>query len=80
VQARKKLSQLEEKSAEGSGSQADLFAQSSNHADITEQTTVDAYLPSEPSAIEIAIQELDPDSLSPKQALEALYQLKNLLK
>ncbi|WP_108645445.1 DNA mismatch repair protein MutS [Polynucleobacter rarus] len=80
LQARKKLSQLEAKSAEGSGSQADLFAQTSNHADLTEQTSIEAYLPSEPSALEIAIQELDPDSLSPKQALEALYQLKNLQK
>jgi len=79
VQDRKKLSQLEEKSAEGSGSQADLFAQSSNTPESSEPATLEAYLPSEPSALEIAIQELDPDSLSPKQALEALYQLKKLL-
>ena len=32
------------------------------------------------NAIEIAIQELDPDSLSPRQALEALYQLRSMLK
>ena len=29
--------------------------------------------------IEQAIREIDPDSLSPKEALEALYQLKKLL-
>jgi DNA mismatch repair protein MutS len=33
----------------------------------------------EPNPIEIAVRELDPDSLSPKEALETLYQLKKLL-
>ncbi|MDH2924790.1 DNA mismatch repair protein MutS [Nicoletella semolina] len=32
-----------------------------------------------PSKIEIALSELDPDELSPKQALEAIYHLKKLL-
>jgi DNA mismatch repair protein MutS len=31
-----------------------------------------------PSAIEEAIAAIDPDELTPKQALEALYRLKNI--
>jgi DNA mismatch repair protein MutS len=32
-----------------------------------------------PSALEDAIADLDPDSLSPREALDALYKLKKLL-
>ena len=35
--------------------------------------------PAAPSAVETALTELDPDSLSPREALEALYRLKGLL-
>jgi len=38
-----------------------------------------ASLFSEPSAVEHALKELDPDDLTPKQALEALYKLRGLL-
>jgi DNA mismatch repair protein MutS len=70
TQARKKLSQLE--SQQESGNQQDLFSRSGDtHEDIQELTE-------QPSAVELAVKELDPDSLSPRQALEALYQLKNL--
>jgi DNA mismatch repair protein MutS len=31
------------------------------------------------AALQQAINELDPDTLSPREALDALYQLKNLL-
>ena len=83
TQARKKLSQLETQStAEGSNSQADLFAQTTHEAissDALENASAEDPLHPEPSILEIAIKELDPDSLSPKQALEALYQLKNLV-
>ena len=34
--------------------------------------------PAEPSAIEAALAKLDPDMLSPKEALDALYALKKL--
>lgn len=35
---------------------------------------------SEPSAVELALREINPDELSPKEALEALYRLRNLPK
>ena len=38
-----------------------------------------ASLFAEPSAVEHALKELDPDDLTPKQALEALYKLRGLL-
>jgi DNA mismatch repair protein MutS len=34
--------------------------------------------PPEPSRVETALAALDPDSLSPREALEALYRLKGL--
>ena len=36
------------------------------------------FAPPAPSAVEDALQSLDPDAMTPKQALEALYRLKNL--
>ena len=33
----------------------------------------------EPSEVELALQQIDPDALTPKQALETIYQLKKLL-
>ena len=42
-------------------------------------TPAQASLFSEPSAVEHALKELDPDDLTPKQALEALYKLRGLL-
>jgi DNA mismatch repair protein MutS len=33
-----------------------------------------------PSEVEKSLRDINPDSLSPREALEALYQLKNLLK
>jgi DNA mismatch repair protein MutS len=36
------------------------------------------FAPSQPSAAERALEELDPDALSPREALEALYRLKSL--
>ena len=35
--------------------------------------------PPEPSALESALAEIDPDALTPREALEALYRLKALL-
>jgi DNA mismatch repair protein MutS len=36
------------------------------------------FTPPAPSAAEKALAELDPDSLTPREALEALYRLKNM--
>ena len=36
------------------------------------------FAPPAPSAAELALRELDPDMMTPKDALEALYRLKQL--
>jgi DNA mismatch repair protein MutS len=92
AQARKKLSQLESQSkADNNHLQPDLFSQTQNtpfEIGTDNNSVIDNHLSSEstptlhmdePSPLEIAIQELDPDSLSPREALEAIYQLKQLL-
>jgi DNA mismatch repair protein MutS len=63
--ARRKLVQLEQQSITA-GPQADMFA------------SPEAVEPTPPPVIE-ALMDLDPDDLSPKDALEALYRLKGLL-
>jgi DNA mismatch repair protein MutS len=73
VQARKKLTQLESQNQE-QGVQNDLFAIGSENS-----FEMDFEQVIEPNMIEQAVRELDPDSLSPKEALDALYQLKKLL-
>ena len=45
-------------------------------ADATPQLGL--FAPAPPSAAELALRELDPDAMTPKEALEALYRLKNL--
>jgi DNA mismatch repair protein MutS len=35
---------------------------------------------SEPSAVEVAVKTINPDELSPKEALETLYRLRGMLK
>ena len=37
-------------------------------------------VPAEPSAVEAALAQIHPDELTPKEALEALYRLKALLR
>jgi DNA mismatch repair protein MutS len=92
-QARKKLSQLESQSSSDTNKlQPDLFSQTNDVTfgsetennyeidySISRETTVDEPL-AEPTPLETAVQELDPDSLSPREALDALYQLKQLLR
>jgi DNA mismatch repair protein MutS len=73
TQARKKLLQLETQN-DSHQLQNDLFAHPMEEFDLGEES-----ITSEPHPVELAIRELDPDSLSPKQALEALYELKKLL-
>ena len=38
------------------------------------------FAPPQPSAAEHALQDLDPDAMTPKEALEALYRLKALIR
>ncbi|MBL8344554.1 MAG: DNA mismatch repair protein MutS, partial [Rubrivivax sp.] len=66
-QARATLEALEDK-ARGSVAQVDLFA----------PPPAAAAAP-EPSAVEGALAQIDPDRLSPREALEALYRLKALV-
>ncbi|WP_347958217.1 DNA mismatch repair protein MutS [Vibrio vulnificus] len=66
--ARQKLSQLELLSAEGSQPKA-------RTVDIANQLSL---IP-EPSEVEQALASIDPDDLTPRQALEALYRLKKML-
>jgi DNA mismatch repair protein MutS len=73
TQARKKLLQLETQN-DSHQIQNDLFAHPIEELDLGEESGT-----SEPHPVELAIRELDPDSLSPKQALEALYELKKLI-
>ena len=73
TQARKKLMQLEAQN-DTEQLQSDLFAVNHDDALLSLETIVQ-----EPHPVEIAVRELDPDSLSPREALEALYQLKKLL-
>jgi DNA mismatch repair protein MutS len=41
-------------------------------------TQLGLFTPPAPSAAELALRELDPDTMTPKDALEALYRLKQL--
>jgi DNA mismatch repair protein MutS len=62
--AKRKLVQLEQQGL-GNGPQADLFAAPEASA-------------SAPSPVEEALLDINPDELSPKQALETLYRLKSM--
>ena len=82
--AKQRLAHLEELSAKtrnvNDSPQADLlFAEpiSQNSAEIS--PLVEVKLPEE-SPLEKALAEIEPDELTPRQALEALYQLKKILK
>ncbi len=69
-QAKRELERLEQGTS--ISPQLDLFAQ----ADIKDQEQNDNYL--ELQAIKNAINTLDPDNMSPRDALDALYKLRNL--
>ncbi len=70
--ARNKLKQLESHAATQNSPQADLFI---DNPEASRKTPME----SGPTAIEIALTKLDPDALTPREALEALYSLKHLL-
>ncbi|MDA0149994.1 DNA mismatch repair protein MutS [Vibrio sp. LaRot3] len=69
-QARAKLNQLEQLSNNTEGE-----ARSSSSVDVANQLSL---IP-EPSEVEEALANIDPDNLSPRQALEELYRLKSIL-
>ena len=71
-QARATLEALEAKALAGSA-QIDLFTAAAEAAEAVDE----ARTPPSPSALEQALAAIDPDMLTPKQALEALYRLKS---
>ncbi|MES2295885.1 MAG: DNA mismatch repair protein MutS [Pseudomonadota bacterium] len=77
--ARKHLARLESQALDATP-QLDLFAQPARSADQADAQPVAADLvaPLAPSALHEALAEIDPDALSPREALEQLYQLKRL--
>jgi DNA mismatch repair protein MutS len=74
TQARKKLQQLETQN-DAQSLQNDLFSQPMDETLFEPVNQAEQTHP-----IELAIRELDPDSLSPKEALDALYELKKRLR
>ena len=71
-QARATLEALEAKALAGSAP-IDLFGAAPDSS----EAFAEAPAPQPPSALELALAEINPDMLSPKQALEALYRLKS---
>jgi DNA mismatch repair protein MutS len=79
-QARAALEALEAQQHSGHA-QIDLFAPHANTPSASASATIDLsanHLDAEPSLVEQALARLDPDVLTPKQALDALYQLQAL--
>ncbi|WP_062264703.1 DNA mismatch repair protein MutS [Endozoicomonas arenosclerae] len=75
TQARSRLQQLEE------GSSDQTMLQASNHATTVcddNPVQADMFAATEPHPAVDAIKDLDPDNLSPRQALELLYDLKTM--
>ena len=75
-QARAALEALEAKALAGSA-QIDLFSATPDSPEAFAEAFAESPAPQPPSALELALAEIDPDMLSPKQALEALYRLKS---
>lgn len=74
--ARKRLAWLEQHSADtGATPQLDLFALPSDPSD---DDAAEAAAPAAPSALAEALDGIDPDSMTPRDALDALYRLKAL--
>ncbi len=80
--ARKHLATLEAHAIQPSP-QLDLFAMSSDLEELEDQNALSDFQLLQPdpaqAALLLALQELDPDSLSPREALDKLYVLKHLL-
>jgi DNA mismatch repair protein MutS len=75
-QARATLEALEAKAQAGSA-QIDLFAPAPVAEPHEEAAAAADARPARASALELALAAIDPDMLSPKQALDALYRLKS---
>jgi DNA mismatch repair protein MutS len=61
-----------------------LESEAASHADLAELPLFAAAAPAAPafagpSEVEAALAELDPDGMSPREAIDALYRLKGLL-
>ncbi|KMK50625.1 DNA mismatch repair protein MutS [[Actinobacillus] muris] len=76
--AKQKLAQLEQLSQQTAELNCNVQGDLLFHADLQETPTIDPLV--EPSEVEIALRAIDLDELTPKQALDKLYQLKRLLK
>ena len=76
--ARKHLTELEAHSKQ-STAQLDLFALHSAPESANEEQSVTQEIDPKLMTLLTSIETLDPDSLTPKQALEAIYELKSLL-
>jgi len=74
AQARRRLTELEQQSL-NAGPQGDLFAASAAPVDAAEAAA--ERLASHPALQKLAA--LDPDELSPREALQALFDLRDLL-
>ncbi|WP_301098817.1 DNA mismatch repair protein MutS [Otariodibacter sp.] len=77
--AKQKLSQLEQLSQQTNALNEDPQQDWLSENVQNEQTNSPLVMSIEPSAVELALQDIDPDGLTPKQALEVLYKLKGLL-
>jgi DNA mismatch repair protein MutS len=69
AQARNYLQSLEKKDAHSTNA-------STTKPDISPQLGL--FAPPGPSAVELALREIEPDALTPREALDALYRLKKL--
>jgi DNA mismatch repair protein MutS len=80
--ARKHLARLESQALDGATPQLDLFA--APPCDDTEAPTEDTVQPAQAAAVPLAsaaldlLDQIDPDALTPREALERLYELKRL--
>ena len=68
--ARDRLAQLEQQAASRDPLQADLFGQPPQLA----SAVPEAAAPPTPSALELALAAIDPDTLTPRAALDLLYE------
>jgi DNA mismatch repair protein MutS len=79
VRASEVLALLEKKDEPGAGADS-LFADLPLFSAVRPRGTAPEPQPSGPSAIETRLDEISPDDLSPRDALELLYELRSLLK
>lgn len=75
--ARKHLADLEAQSLQGTP-QFDLFSNNASQSELNEPTAPEAHIGNSP--LLAAIDNIDPDAMTPREALEALYKLKAMAK